>query len=232
MALYAIKTWRSIASRIPSTIQPTLESLIHLLSHPNSTIVGESIITIRLLLSSSDKSEPTSSTTSTNPKQKLLTYLVSKYTSIPVQQARASILNLVCMNMTMPSFHHAPDLLRIALSQFTDSDPHVKSQVLVLATLLRLQSILDPFPHQSIQKFVVDAFEVVVELSKLDLDFNVRDFTRFLESCLVLILETKDGEVQSKLCIWIRDMLIHYEPVSMGATSTKGTFNLLQLKRL
>ncbi|KAJ3339879.1 AP-3 complex subunit beta-1, partial [Kappamyces sp. JEL0680] len=178
LALAAIKTWRAVVTRIPSIVQPTLEALISLLSNSNDAIVGEAIITIRHLLSTKSEGDLEIS------QKKLLTYLVSIYDTITVPMARASILWLIGHHLT--SFQHAPDALRISIKSFATESSFVKKQLLTLSCLMRLHVEIDParYPDESIRDFLEAAFHLCIRLAKLDVDFDVRDQARLLESFL------------------------------------------------
>jgi vesicle coat complex subunit len=156
-------------------------------------IVGESIITIRYLLSTKHENDIKIS------HQKLLTYLASIYESITVPMARASILWLIGHHLD--SFYHAPDALRIALKSFSIETPFVKKQILTLSTLLLLHVTIQAKGEQTkerynqeISGFLSTCFGLSIRLAKLDLNFDVRDQARFLEACMTE-LETGSEEV-------------------------------------
>ena len=155
------------------------------------------------------------------------------YNHITVSQARASILWLIGRNLALPLFKHGPDLLRISLQSFrnADQDAGVKLQILVLSTLLRLHVDISPnlYEEQTIG-FVKEANDVVFKLARLDADFDVRDFGRFLEGSLQSIWTESEKE-STALHRRFFDLLSHFRPVSK-IKPPKGICFILYTRRL
>lgn len=183
LVMSAIRTWRFIVMKVPSMAQATLEVLISLLSHPDETIVGESIIVIRSLLQ-------TKGTENDKDHDKLITYLITIYHTITVPLAKASILWLIGHHLD--TCVHALDALRIALKTFINEDPFVKKQIMILAVLLSLHT-----KKQS--EWVEGSLDYALKLGKLDEGFDVRDQARFLEACVQSVKEEADFAILKQL---------------------------------
>ncbi|KAJ3277079.1 AP-3 complex subunit beta-1 [Terramyces sp. JEL0728] len=143
-----------------------------------NVVVGETIITIRCLLQSKvDISDENIST------ERLIGYLLLKYDHISVPLARASILWLIGKHAS--NFAHAPDALRISLNSFKTQDSNVKSQIIVLSTLLYLQNTIDPEQYQTkTSDFIRLAYEYCFKMGRVDTDYDIRDQTRWIENTL------------------------------------------------
>ena len=179
--------------------------------------MGEAIITIRLLLSATTKLDSIDT-----KHENLLIYLVSTYDQITVPQARASILWLIGRNIQVPTFKHGPDLLRISLKTFksdnTEQDSIVKLQILVFSTLLKIHISLEPQLYiEKCITFVKEANQIIFKLARLDDNFDVRDYGRFLEGCMNYIeSESKQISIEDAIKLKKRffDLLSHFRPVS------------------
>ncbi|KAI8899528.1 Clathrin/coatomer adaptor, adaptin-like protein [Globomyces pollinis-pini] len=218
LALRSMKVWGRFVTRIPAMAQPTLETLISLLSNGNDNIIGEAIIMIRRILHTENSSQHLMS------YDKLIGYLVSIYDTITVPMARASIIWLIGQHLS--SFNGAPDALRVSLKTFTTQDVFVKRQILTLAALLVLSSQANPLKDKRIEDFILKAYGYTLKLAKYDLNYDIRDQARLLEATVTPILGNIDH--CKRLCfILSQSPPLNETPVDHHTSFTIGTLSHL-----
>ncbi|KAH6583714.1 hypothetical protein BASA60_001312 [Batrachochytrium salamandrivorans] len=216
MCVRTIQAWGRLASRLPQVIEESLSTLVALVSETNAMIAGEVIIVLRRLLQlRSDTGvenglHKTKSTTSPGVPKALssnstttliVRQLFQTYGSISVAMAKASVLWLIGQNVASLA-RVAPDALRVALKTFGKEEVIVKLQTLNLAAnvavCLEVQAMAIAMEDVTsapgscdecgprVLRIVRLCFEYVLELAKYDLDFDVRDRARFLDTLVHL----------------------------------------------
>jgi AP-3 complex subunit beta len=139
--------------------------------------VGETIVAIRNLLQ-----EDSMNIDNEFPDEELITYLVSIYESITVSLAKASIIWLIGHHHS----HHskALDAVRISLKSFKAQDSFVKKQILLTIAVLYVQINSELEETDSKAVFIRLAYKYSNDMARLDMDYDVRDQSRFIESVL------------------------------------------------
>ena len=106
----------------------------------------------------------------------------------------------------------------------------VKLQILVFSTLLKLHTSLEPNLYtEKCNTFVDEANQIVFKLARLDEDFDVRDYGRFLEGSMNYIKSESEkisNEDGTKLKKRLFDLLSNFRPVSK-VSSPQGKNNFL-----
>ena len=204
-----IRTVGRIADVAPTFAESCMEGLMHLLllhcsssstssssasssaSQKNEKILSEVVVTLRQILQQNSHSKVSISILHQLVKL-LLTSSSSEKASHPQGQgqgqpqlipvgARASIVWLIS------EFHDilrklAPDVLRILALRFPEEDIETKIQIVNFALKLSLRLPDDQESYVSVQAMMT----YVLEMARYDLDFDLRDRSRFLTAMMGL----------------------------------------------
>ena len=167
----------------------SLLAMVLLLSMKNAELVGEVIVSIRMLLQE-NKLKSTSVS-----HEHLIAYLVSIYAKISAPLAKASILWLIGHH---PRFKYASDALRIAMKTFAKEESIVKKQILTVSLLIYLQN--SNSANEKMAQFGKLAMEYCLKLAKFDRDYDVRDHGRIVEG-LSILANTRSNYVERMIKI-------------------------------
>lgn len=175
-----------IADVAPAFSDTCMEGLMHLLNcSPKNEVYGEVVVTLRQILQQNKHSK-----VSTTIIHKLLKLLLTseKLKQIPV--ARASIIWLI------GEFHEilrklAPDILRILAQGFPDEETETKTQIVNFALKLSLRLPDD----ENVQTMMT----YVLEMTRFDPDFDLRDRSRFMTAIMGLAPSSSVDETALEL---------------------------------
>uniref|UniRef100_A0A2C9JVD6 AP-3 complex subunit beta n=1 Tax=Biomphalaria glabrata TaxID=6526 RepID=A0A2C9JVD6_BIOGL len=159
------------ASSIAEVTDTCLNGLVRLMSNRDEAVVAESVVVIKKLLQmrprSSSKSKP-------SEHKDIICYMAKMVDKITVPMARASILWLIGeYSERVPKI--APDVLRKMAKSFINEEDIVKLQVLNLAVKL---CITNPKQAKLLCQYVLN-------LAKYDLNYDIRDRSRFLRQFVI-----------------------------------------------
>jgi len=156
------------AYSVPEITDRCLHGLMALLTNKSEIVVAETVVVIKQLLQILTGSEDHEAVL-----KEVISHLAKLLETITVPSARASIIWVIGeYSHRVPLL--GPDILRKLAKNFTNEDPNVKLQVLNLGSKLVLNN-----PEQTL-KF----FEYVLNLSKYDLNYDVRDRARVMKKCI------------------------------------------------
>ena len=175
LACKTVRVWRRLAVKFEKVADQSLLAMVLLLSMKNAELVGEVIVSIRMLLQE-NKLKSTSVS-----HEHLIAYLVSIYAKISAPLAKASILWLIGHH---PRFKYASDALRIAMKTFAKEESIVKKQILTVSLLIYLQN--SNSANEKMAQFGKLAMEYCLKLAKFDRDYDVRDHGRIVEGLSIL----------------------------------------------
>jgi AP-3 complex subunit beta len=172
----AIRGLSLVACSVADSATPIMRLVTPMLSHKNADVVTESVVVLRQLVvqGTNDK------THTCRIVHKLLQQVMAG--EIKSATARASIVWLVGENIPVHTViaTAAPDCFRSFVRTFTQEDPQVKKQVLMLGSKIWL--------HLDGEGQLADRFKkmffYVLELVKFDNDYDVRDRGRIVECAL------------------------------------------------
>lgn len=151
------------ATNISEVADTCLNGLVLLLSNRDETVVAESVVVIKKLL----QMQP-------NQHSEIIKHMAKLFDNITVPMARASILWLMgeyCEKV--PKI--APDVLRKMAKTFTTEEDIVKLQIVNLAAKLYLTN----------SKQTKLLTQYILNLSKYDQNYDIRDRTRFIRQLIV-----------------------------------------------
>uniref|UniRef100_A0A8C5WBJ0 AP-3 complex subunit beta n=1 Tax=Leptobrachium leishanense TaxID=445787 RepID=A0A8C5WBJ0_9ANUR len=151
------------ATNISAVTDTCLNGLVYLLSNRDDVVVAESVVVIKKLL----QSQPAY-------HGDIIKHMAKLLDKITVPMARASILWLIgeyCERV--PKI--APDVLRKTAKSFINEDDIVKLQILNLAAKLYLTN----------SKQTKLLTQYIINLGKYDLNYDIRDRTRFVRQLIV-----------------------------------------------
>jgi Adaptin N terminal region len=161
-----------VADAEPEVADRCMEGLMHLMScNKGSAVVGESVVVLRQMLQQSSGTD-----TSSLVLHQLSKMLVGEQ-AVEEALARSSIVWLV------GEFHDvlskvAPDILRLLAVSFTSEATETKMQIMNLAIKLSLR-LPDDGNVQSLMTYVL-------EMSRYDVDTDLRDRSRFMTALMGL----------------------------------------------
>ena len=168
-----------VADAEPEVADRCMEGLMHLMScNKGSAVVGESVVVLRQMLQQSSGTD-----TSSLVLHQLAKMLVGEQ-AVEEALARSSIVWLV------GEFHEvlskvAPDILRLLAVSFTAEATETKMQIMNLAIKLSLR-LPDDGNVQSLMTYVL-------EMSRYDVDTDLRDRSRFM-TALMGLAPSNDSE--------------------------------------
>ncbi|VBB27004.1 unnamed protein product [Acanthocheilonema viteae] len=160
MADAAVEAIGQCATRVSSVADSCLSGLVSLIASSNENVVSAAVVVLKRLLH-------------TNPPLQLLTRVLRLIDSVKAPQARACVIWLVATHVDkVPTL--APDVLRKMAKSFTHEDEMVKLQTMNLAAKLWFIN------RQECELLV----QHVMQLSRFDQSYDIRDRCRFLRSLL------------------------------------------------
>ncbi|XP_063309667.1 AP-3 complex subunit beta-1 isoform X2 [Pelobates fuscus] len=182
------------ATNISAVTDTCLNGLVYLLSNRDDVVVAESVVVIKKLLQ-------------TQPAHHgdIIKHMAKLLDKITVPMARASILWLIgeyCERV--PKI--APDVLRKTAKTFINEDDIVKLQILNLAAKLYLTN----------SKQTKLLTQYILNLGKYDLNYDIRDRTRFVRQLIV------PNEKSGALSKYARRIFLAQKPAPLLESPFKG----------
>ena len=163
---YTIQCIVRIANSMPSIAARCLHGLMGLVSTDNNEIVAEAVIAIRQLVQQHPQHD--------GP----IIRLAKKLEKIASPSARAAIVWILGEFQSKPRvMSMAPDALRVLAKNFKEEHGEVKAQIVNLAAKTSL--------WQPDSKPVALLLKYILELSRYDVDFDLRDRSRLLRHLLL-----------------------------------------------
>eukprot|EP01063_Lacrimia_lanifica_P014105 TRINITY_DN20770_c0_g1_i1.p1 TRINITY_DN20770_c0_g1~~TRINITY_DN20770_c0_g1_i1.p1 ORF type:complete len:1064 (+),score=434.49 TRINITY_DN20770_c0_g1_i1:85-3192(+) len=148
-----------------------MQTLTELASHPNGVVVAESVVVMRHLLQKVEAGQG-----------KIIVRLRKLLGSIELPVARASIVWLVGEYLHVPQVALVgPDTFRTLVKDFAKEDPSVKIQIVVLGAKL----LLHEFEDEKVNERVHNLFSHLLNVTKYDTSFTLRDRTRIFKHILL-----------------------------------------------
>ncbi|KAH9118372.1 hypothetical protein LEN26_012131 [Aphanomyces euteiches] len=162
-----------VADAMPSVSEKCLKGLMRLVRSVHEQVVAESVVVIRQLLQQQQQASPNApATANIKVVRSLAAMMVSGRVTSP--SARASIVWMLGEFAAEEAISR--EALRCMCSTFPDEAAEVKMQLLNLAVKLALKTP----DHAKVQL----CLQYVVELSKFDLDYDIRDRARLVRAAL------------------------------------------------
>lgn len=188
------------ANTVPSVTETCMHCLTSLIGNPVESVVAESIVVVKQLLQMSSGSK-----INYDDVIKHVAKLLDKVSHPP---ARASIIWIVGEYVNKLK-KIAPDVLRKLAKTFVDEDRVVKLQILNLGCKLYLS-----IPDQTTK-----LFQYILNLSRYDTDYDIRDKCRVIRRVIF-----NPNEQTSILSQHSKDLLITSKPVPiMGRISKEDS---------